>query len=100
MKTVSVSELKANLSRYLDMVQRGSEVQILERGVPVARLVGLEAGSTRGRKEELEKLARLERAGIIRRGTADMLWLLEQEPLKVSGPNRLDALLDDREDRF
>ena len=39
MKTASVTELKANLSSYLRMVRRGSEVQILERGVPIARLV-------------------------------------------------------------
>jgi prevent-host-death family protein len=100
MKTVSVSELKANLSRYLDMVQRGSEVQVLERGVPIARLVGLEANPSRGKKEDNEKLDRLERAGMIRRGTGDMRWVLEQKALKLPGPSVLDALLEDREDRF
>jgi prevent-host-death family protein len=100
MKTVSVTELKANLSRYLDMVQRGSEVQVLERGVPIARLVGLEAGRTRGKKEEQEKLDRLERAGMIRRGTGDMRWVLEQEPLKLPGPSVVEALVEEREDRF
>lgn len=37
MTTASVSALKANLSRYLRHVRRGGEVQILDRGVPVAR---------------------------------------------------------------
>jgi prevent-host-death family protein len=100
MKAVSVSELKANLSRYLDMVQRGSEVQVLERGVPIARLVGLEAGRPKGRKDEQDRLDRLERAGMIRRGTGDLRWVLEQEPLKVPGPSVVEALLEDREDRF
>jgi prevent-host-death family protein len=100
MKTVSVTELKANLSRYLDMVQRGSEVQVLERGVPIARLVGLDASHARGKKEELEKLERLERAGMVRRGTGDMRWVLEQKPLSLPGPSVLEALLADREDRF
>lgn len=97
---VSVSELKANLSRYLDMVQRGSEVQVLERGVPIARLVGLAAEHTRGKKEDAEKLERLERAGMVRRGTGDTRWVLEEKPLKVPGPSVLEALLADREDRF
>ncbi len=100
MKTVSVTELKANLSRYLDMVQRGSELQVLERGVPIARLVGVEAGRARGKKEENEKLSRLERSGMLRRGTGDARWVLEQEPLKLPGPSVLGALLEDREDRF
>jgi prevent-host-death family protein len=100
MKTVSVSELKANLSRYLDMVQRGSEVQVLERGVPIARLVGLGASQTKGKKDELEKLDRLERAGMLRRGTGDLRWVLELEPLKTPGPSVLEALLEEREDRF
>jgi prevent-host-death family protein len=102
MRTVSVTELKANLSRYLDLVQRGSEVQVLERGVPIARLVAVEAGLGRGKnkKEENEKLSRLERSGILRRGTGDARWVLEQEPLKLPGPSVLGALLEDREDRF
>jgi len=37
METASVSELKAHLSKYLRMVRRGGEVQILDHGRPVAR---------------------------------------------------------------
>ena len=39
MTTASISELKANLSRYLRVVRRGGEVQVLDRGTPVAKLV-------------------------------------------------------------
>ena len=39
MSTASVSELKANLSRHLREVRRGGEVEVLDCGAPVARLV-------------------------------------------------------------
>ncbi|WP_419857128.1 type II toxin-antitoxin system Phd/YefM family antitoxin [Candidatus Palauibacter irciniicola] len=44
MTTVSISSLKANLSRYLRHVRRGGEIQILDRGVPVARLIAARPG--------------------------------------------------------
>lgn len=40
MTTVSISELKANLSRYVREVRRGGEVQVLDRGKPVASYHG------------------------------------------------------------
>lgn len=42
---VPVTELRANLSHWLDQVQNGDEVVITERGVPVARIVRIEAMS-------------------------------------------------------
>ena len=36
MTAVSISDLKANLSRYLREVRRGGEVHVLDRGAPVA----------------------------------------------------------------
>lgn len=39
MTSVSVSDLKANLSRYIREVRRRGEIQVLDRGHPVARLV-------------------------------------------------------------
>ena len=41
--TVSISDLKANLSRYIREVRRGGKVQVLYRGEPVARLVPVTA---------------------------------------------------------
>jgi prevent-host-death family protein len=96
MKTASVTELKANLSRYLRMVQRGSEVQVLDRGVPIARLVGLDTASGVTEKGRLD---RLERAGILRRGTSDLRWLVAEAPLDAPEANVSDALEDEREDR-
>jgi prevent-host-death family protein len=96
MKTASVTELKANLSSYLRMVRRGSEVQILERGVPIARLVGVEGSLA---VDETERLERLERAGIVRRGTSDLGWLAEEPPLVAPRADLSRALSEDREDR-
>jgi prevent-host-death family protein len=48
---VAVSELRAHLSDYLDRVRAGDEVVITDRGVPVARLLGLTTTAT------LERLA-------------------------------------------
>ncbi|MCY3540106.1 MAG: type II toxin-antitoxin system prevent-host-death family antitoxin [bacterium] len=38
MTQATVSELEANLSHYLRQVRRGGEIEILDRGRPVARL--------------------------------------------------------------
>jgi prevent-host-death family protein len=58
---VAVSELRAHLSDYLDRARAGDEVVITDRGVPVARLLGLTATAT---------LERLAADGIIGRATA------------------------------
>jgi prevent-host-death family protein len=36
MKIAAVSELKAKLARYLRLIKAGEEVEIQERGVPIA----------------------------------------------------------------
>jgi prevent-host-death family protein len=58
---VAVSELRAHLSDYLDQVRSGDEVVITDRGVPIARLLGLTATAT---------LERLATEGIIGRAAA------------------------------
>jgi len=40
---VAVSELRANLSEWLTRARGGAEVVVTERGVPVARLLGITA---------------------------------------------------------
>lgn len=97
MKTASVTELKANLSKYLRMVRRGSEVQVLERGVPIARLVGLEGASA---ENERHRLQRLERAGILRRGNSDLSWLVTEPLVEAAEADLSAALAEDREDRI
>jgi prevent-host-death family protein len=43
---VAVSELRAHLSDYLDRAREGAEVVITDRGVPIARLLGLTTTAT------------------------------------------------------
>ena len=38
---VAVTELRAHLSDWIDLVRNGNEVVITDRGTPVARIVGL-----------------------------------------------------------
>jgi prevent-host-death family protein len=38
---VAVSELRAHLSHWIGRVREGDEVVVTERGVPVARILGL-----------------------------------------------------------
>ncbi len=93
MSTASVSELKANLSRYLREVRRGGEVEVLDRGAPVARLVPPGASDDRGVR------ARLIGAGLLRPGEGNAATILESPPLAM--PVSLsEALADDRADRF
>ena len=58
---VAVSELRAHLSEWLDRARQGDEVVITDRGVPIARLLGLTATTT---------LERLAADGVIARATA------------------------------
>jgi prevent-host-death family protein len=58
---VAVSELRAHLSDYLDRAREGAEVVITDRGMPIARLLGVTATTT---------LERLTADGIIARSAA------------------------------
>lgn len=55
---VAVSELRAHLSRWLERVRNGDEVVITERGVPVARILGVNAATTLERLTEQGVIAR------------------------------------------
>ena len=93
MTTASVSDLKANLSRYLREVRRGGEVQVLDRGTPVARLVPPAAGDDGGIRE------RLVGTGLLRPGTGSAAAILNDPPLEL--PVSLsEALTDGRTDRL
>lgn len=58
---VAVTELRAHLSDWLERARGGNELVITDRGVPVARLVGLGSTST---------LERLVAEGVIGRAAA------------------------------
>lgn len=55
---VGVRDLKNNLSRYLDRVQRGDEIIVTDHGKPVARLSAVD--------EPTDRLAALVASGAVR----------------------------------
>jgi len=48
---VAVSDLRAHLSEWLERARQGEELVVTDRGVPVARVLGITAAAT------LERLA-------------------------------------------
>jgi prevent-host-death family protein len=96
MTVVSVSELKAHLSRYLREVRRGGEVQIVDRGKPIALLVAV---VDRGREPEADQRRRLVANGILRAGDGRIAEVLDEPPLDL--PVSLAAVLEqERGDRL
>jgi prevent-host-death family protein len=91
--TANVAQIKARLSEYLRQVKGGSEVTITERGVPVARLIPLDAAERRATRRD-----RLIRAGVLRpsRGPRTKLGAPSGKPR--AGDAVLAALLADRDE--
>jgi prevent-host-death family protein len=92
MKSATITEAKNGLSALLDRVRAGESVVITDRGVPVARLEPMaEYPDPDGR------IARLERAGIVRRGTGPVpLDALPPAPTLPEGVSAVEALLEER----
>jgi prevent-host-death family protein len=47
MKIANIAELKNRLSAYLSLVEKGEEIEIRKRNVPIARLVPLRRKSSK-----------------------------------------------------
>lgn len=94
MEKTTISRLKARLSAYLKKVRAGHTILILDRDEPVARLEPVGGGAPGAAGDD--RLTRLERAGLLRRGTQP----LSLEDLRVSAPRAkasvVEALLEDR----
>ena len=91
MKKASVSDLKNQISRYLDYVKQGETVLVLDRTVPVAELKPVTGRSSSG------KFVALERKGIIRLGSGKISEKFFREKLQGKRGRVLDALLEERE---
>src|SRR5438309_6651018 len=85
MKKARIAELKDHLSRYLDHVKGGGSVLVFDRDQPVAQIVPIQSG--RHKTGDLgERLGRLERRGIVRRGAGGLPdWLGRRKPPKLRG---------------
>ena len=94
MTTVEATEVGKHFEEVLERVKNGEQVVVTENGVVVAQI----APAPVQRETDEEKLARLERAGVItRNGTGQIpRWLIE-EPIKLpEGVSVLEALLEER----
>jgi len=97
MKKATISQTKNHLSALLDRVRHGEVILIVDRDRPVARLEPVLG--TAGPDDE-GRLARLERAGVLRRGKggrADEI-LRRKPPRPLKGGDILKALLAEREE--
>ena len=94
MKSAKIADLKNNLSRYLEHVKAGGSVMVFERDRPVAQILPL--SGSRGRRAGADaRLARLERRGIIRRGTGGLPdWLGQRRPPRLRGSVLKDLLAE------
>jgi prevent-host-death family protein len=93
-RTAGVAELKARLAAYLRIVKSGSEILVTDRGVPVAKLVPMDAR----RMQETRRL-RLAAAGLLVLGKGAMPKELLDPPSgdPRAGRGVLAALLAERE---
>ncbi len=92
MTTTSISELKARLSAYLDIVRQGDEVLVTDRGRVIARLAPVTGGASDNSRRDA-----LIRSGRIRPATARLpksFWTTPR-PSDTQGRS-LSALLDER----
>jgi prevent-host-death family protein len=91
-KRASISELKARLSAYLDIVRRGGEVLVTDRGRPIARLAPVEGARRAESRRDL-----LVRSGQLRPPTTKLprdFWT-SRRPLDPEGRS-VSALLEER----
>jgi len=100
MKTATITEIKNRLSAFLDRVKRGESILITDRGRPVARLDSvIGAGNT----DFGGRIARLERAGLVKRARVHPRSVAVTPlvvPRGVDGrpPSLLEAVLAEREE--
>jgi len=93
MRTASITEAKNGLSALLEMVKAGDDVVITERGVPIARLVPV------SRTDDADsRIARLERAGILRRATGPIPYdlIASPPPSLGAGPSLSELIIEER----
>ena len=94
MKRAKIAELKNHLSRYLDHVRSGESVLVLDRDQPIARIVPLDE-PTRGSRGHDDPLVRLQRRGLIRRGSGGLPeWLGKRRPPRLRGSVLADLLAE------
>jgi prevent-host-death family protein len=93
MRTATITEAKNSLSALIDRVRAGETILVTDRGAPVAVIEPVA-----GRVDLEDRLVRLEREGMLRRGSGE----LPAELLRSAGPavrgrtRAVDVLLEER----
>lgn len=91
----NVSTLKNSLNRYLKKVRQGETIEVVDRDLPIARIIPIGASTQRSE----EWLMQLDRLGLIRRGNMKGCQdILKEPPPGHLSANVLEALLDERRD--
>lgn len=93
MQKATISELKNRLSAYLKKVRAGQTVVIFDRDQPIARIERIEGGDAAD-----DRVARLERAGLARRGKGRMPLAMLAADAPKARQSVSSALLDERRD--
>ena len=75
METATITEVKNGLSAIIDRVKAGESIVVTDRGLPVAVIEPMSA-----HVDVDDRLARLERAGIIKRGKGEVPLELMRTP--------------------
>jgi prevent-host-death family protein len=92
MKKASISELKNQLSAYLQRVRAGQTVVIYDRNRPIARIDRV------ADEDDDDRIAQLHRSGIVTPPSEPLPLGLLRTPLPSTGQSVLEALLEERED--
>lgn len=92
MTSVSMTELKANLSRYIREARQGGEIEVFDRGTPVALITKPPKPSSNRGIEEMIK------ADVLTRGNGCAHEILDK-PLIDLGGGLSSLIIEDREDR-
>jgi prevent-host-death family protein len=97
MKRASISQLREHLNDYIEQVRKGETIEIVDRKIPVARVVPTVSESGKARQRDQVLIKRLLRSGQVKagslRGVPEILKRLPPGPTK-SGV--LEALLAER----
>ncbi|MEW6223668.1 MAG: type II toxin-antitoxin system prevent-host-death family antitoxin [Chloroflexota bacterium] len=93
MKAASITEAKNGLSALIDRVKAGESIMLTDRGIPVAVIEPIA-----GRVDWDERLARLERAGLVKRGSGEppLELMRTPGPKLAGGASLVDAVLEER----
>jgi len=96
MKRAKISQLRDRLSEFLDHVRAGGHVLVLDRDRPIAEIIPVRT-AWGGAGPDGERLAALEREGVVRGPNSRLPRELLNNAPPGKGADVLAALLEERE---